>query len=196
MILSYIVVGCLLGVTVGSDERPSNARLSAAVAVSGGMESETLQSRGAGNEFLAIPIEGDSISGNLVGLTKPWRIVLQSGDRISLDASELIAVRRKGPLTAASLTGPTIVLANGDRIRATAHFASQETLRVNSELLGILEIPLERVRGIVLGTGSDAATRDRLEKIFSDARKQDLLVLTNGDESTGTFTGLDDESIK
>lgn len=197
MVFSFIVLGCLLPVAAGSDGRVGAAPLLPAVEVSNETELQGLQSRGSGNDFLAIPIEGDPITGSLAGLTKPWRIVLQSGDRVSLDASDLIAIRRKGPLTTGSITGPYIVLANGDRIRATAHFASQEMLRVNSELLGILEIPLERVRGIVLGTASDAATRDRLDKILNgETRKQDLLVLSNGDESTGTFTGLDDESIK
>jgi hypothetical protein len=149
------------------------------------------------HEFVAVPIDGEPISGRLAGLKKPWRIVLQAAERISLEGSKLVALRRQEAPAPALASGAYVLLANGNRLRATAHLATQEALRVHSELLGNLEIPLERVQAIVLGAVPDAASRERLEKtLLAGDRKQDVVVLTNGDEMTGTLTGFDDESLQ
>jgi hypothetical protein len=148
-------------------------------------------------EFVAIPIDGESVSGRLVSLTKAWRLVLQAVDRTTLDGQSLIALRRSDSPAPAPAAGGYVLLANGNRIRATAHLATQEALRVHSELLGRLELPLERIQAVTLGSMSDSASRERLEKkLLAKDRKQDVVVLTNGDEVAGTFMGLDEDLIR
>src|SRR5262245_47856509 len=43
-------------------------------------------------EFVAIPIDGEPITGRFVNLTNPWRIVLQVGDRVSMTGPDLVAL--------------------------------------------------------------------------------------------------------
>jgi NPCBM/NEW2 domain len=156
-----------------------------------------MRQRESSPDFIAIPIDDEPITGRLVNLTNPWRIVLQAGDRVSMTGPDLLALRRVDPPLRARATGSYVLLANGDRIRATAHFSTQDALRINSELLGTLEIPLERIQAILLGSIPDQASRDRLERnLLSGNRKQDVVVLTNGDETSGTFLGLDEDAVR
>jgi hypothetical protein len=179
-----------------STEYGALGRTAKAAVFTGAIEWPATQ-KTAAPEFQAIPIDGEAVGGKLVGLTKPWRIVLQASDRISMNGADLTALRRKESNAPGTLTGSYVLLANGNRIRATAHVATAETLRINSELLGLLEIPLERVQAIVFATPSDSDGRDRFERsLVASGRKQDVITLLNGDETTGTFVGLDEDAIR
>lgn len=148
-------------------------------------------------EFVAQPIDGEAFTGRLVGFAKPWRITLQASQRRPFDGIDLVSLRRKEQQQLAAASGPQVLLANGDRIRATPQHATQEILRVHSELLGDLEIPLERVGAVVLNPPSDAATREGLtRRLTTGSRKHDIVVLANGDELSGTFLGLDDKTVR
>jgi hypothetical protein len=151
----------------------------------------------ASPEFTATLIDGEPFSGRLAKIDAPWRISLVNSERKTFGGIDLVSVRRKehGPL--APVSGSQVLLANGDRIRATAHHSTQEVLRVNSELLGDLEIPLERVQGLVINALAEPAVREKLlTSIMSGQRKQDVIVLANADELKGTFLGLDDGAIR
>jgi hypothetical protein len=148
-------------------------------------------------EFVAIPIDGEQITGRLVNLTNPWRIVLQGGDRLSMTGPDLVALRRVDPPLRTRMAGSYVLLANGDRIRGIPLFSTQDALRVNSELLGNLEIPLERIQAILLGSMLDQLSREKLERnLLGISRKQDVVVLANGDETSGDFLGLDEDAVR
>ncbi len=148
-------------------------------------------------EFVAQPIDGDAVTGRLVGFEKSWRITLQAADRRPFDGIDLVSLRRKDRQPSASVSGPQVLLANGDRLRATPNHATQETLRVHSELLGDLEIPLERVQAVVFHPPSDPAAREGLiGRLTTGKRKHDLVILANGDELSGTFLSMDDMSVR
>jgi hypothetical protein len=147
-------------------------------------------------EFVAVPIEGEPVTGRLASLTQGWRIVLQHSDRIAIAGADLIALRRADSDRTAR-TGPYVLLANGDRVRAVSQFSTADALRINSELLGSLDVPLERIQAIILGTLPDESARERLESSLTGGeRKQDSVVLANGDEAMGTFVGMDDNAIR
>jgi hypothetical protein len=123
--------------------------------------------------------------------------VLQVVDRVSTSGPELLALRRADSQPRPRPAGSYILLANGDRIRATVHFSTPDALRINSELLGTLDIPLERIQAITLGAIQDHATSDKIErKLLAGNRKLDSVILTNGDETSGTVVGLDEDSVR
>jgi hypothetical protein len=145
--------------------------------------------------FVAEPIDGEPVTGKLAALDANWMITLSGAAPLS--GANLVALGRKerGPISPPS--GSQVLLANGDRIRAIAQGASQESLYVNSELLGDMEIPLERVRAVLVTPPGDARTREQLcLRLTSERRKQDAVILANGDELTGTFTGLTDAAVQ
>ena len=153
--------------------------------------------RPASPEFVAQPIDGEPFSGRLVKIESPWRISLLNSDRKTLGGTDLVSVRRKEHAPVSGVSGSQVLLANGDRIRATAHHSTQEVLRVNSELLGDLEIPLERVQGFVINAPAEPAVREKLlSNVLSGQGKQDVIVLVNADELKGTFLGLDDDTVR
>ena len=147
-------------------------------------------------EFVAQPIDGEAFSGRLVALENPWRFSLQATERKTISGNDLVWLRRKESPQVFGVSGAQVLLANGDRIRAAAHHASQEVLRMNSELLGDLEIPLERVQAIALNAPTEPTARERLlANLAGGGRKRDAAVLANGDELAGTFLGLDDNVV-
>jgi len=151
----------------------------------------------ASPEFVAVPIDGELFGGRLVKIESPWRISLLNSERKTIGGLDLVSLRRKDQPQVLGVSGSQVLLANGDRIRATAHHATQEVLRVNSELLGDLEIPLERVRAVVLSAPPEPAGREKLlNGLLSNQRKQDVIILANGDELKGSFLGLDDNTIR
>jgi hypothetical protein len=151
----------------------------------------------ASPDFVAVPIDGEPFSGRLVKIESPWRFSLLNSERKTIGGLDLVSLARKDQPQISGVSGSQVLLANGDRIRATAHHATQELLRANSELLGDLEIPLERVQAIVLNAPPERAVRDKLlAGLMSSQRKADVIVLANGDELKGTFLGLDDNSIR
>jgi hypothetical protein len=153
--------------------------------------------KSASPEFVATPIDGDPFSGRLAKIDPPWRVLLANSERKTFGGIDLVSVRRKGQGQVMPVSGWQVLLANGDRIRATTHHSSQELLRVNSELLGDLEIPLERVLGFVINAPAEPAVREKLlASVMSGQRKQDVIVLANADELKGTFLGLDDDAIR
>jgi hypothetical protein len=168
-----------------------------AIAVSFGFVSISLAQKPASPEFLATPIDGEPFSGRLAKIDSPWRISLVNSERKTFGGIDLVSVRRKAHGQVVPVSGSQVLLANGDRIRATSHHSTQEVLRVNSELLGDLEIPLERVQGFVINAPAEPAAREKLlTSVTSGQRKQDVIVLANADELRGTFLGLDDDAIR
>jgi hypothetical protein len=153
--------------------------------------------KSVGPEFVAVPIDGEPFSGRLVQIESSWRLTLLNSARKTIGGADLVSLRRKDQPQPAVVSGSQVLLANGDRIRATAHHATQEVLRVNSELLGDIEIPLERVQGLVINAPNELAVREKLlANAMSGRRKQDVIVLANADELKGTFLGLDDDAIR
>lgn len=161
------------------------------------IDSSARAQKAASPEFVATPLDGEPFSGRLVKIETQWRFSFSNSERKTFSGIDLLSVRRKDQPSVWSVSGSQVLLANGDRIRATAHHANQEVLRVNSELLGDLEIPLERVQALVINAPAEPSAREKLlAGILFGQRKQDVVVLANGDELKGTFLGLDDNMIR
>jgi hypothetical protein len=87
--------------------------------------------------------------------------------------------------------GIEVLLAGGSRIVADAVHTADEKLHVESALLGEQIIPLEFVAGLVLNPPRDVQDRDRLtNRVLEPTARSDRLLLSNGDELTGTVASV------
>ena len=141
------------------------------------------------SEFSARAIDGAEVTGTLEALGPTWRVVL-GGDQ-KQELADLLSLRRKGEPILAGTPGPQVILANGDRIRAVPREANDETLRIYSELLGEVTIPLERVAALLLDPPADPQIRERISRqLTTQEWKQDRVIFRNGDQFLGSFLGL------
>jgi hypothetical protein len=151
----------------------------------------------AGPEFVAQPVDGEPVIGRLTVIEKPWQITLRGPAGRTFDGAELVWLRRKDRTAPAGPSGSQVLLGNGDRVRAIVRRISEDTLHANSELLGDVSIPLERVLAVVLNPPGDAAEREQYCRRLIQARsKEDVVVLSNGDQSSGTIAGVDDKLVR
>jgi hypothetical protein len=153
--------------------------------------------QGQGPDFVVEPVDGEAAGGTLAGIEHGWQISLQADEMRTWDGADLIALRRKDRTVLLGPSGSQLLLANGDRVRAIAHDADQETLAANSELLGDLRVPLERLSALAPNPPADRSARERFcRRLTASRREHDLLVLANGDELSGSFLGMDDQTVR
>jgi hypothetical protein len=92
--------------------------------------------------------------------------------------------------------GPQILLAPDGLIVADEVHIEGERLIAPSAVLGDLKLPFESIAGILFRPPSDPQRRDALyARIRETSGETDRVVLTNGDELTGTIHGLQLESL-
>lgn len=85
-----------------------------------------------------------------------------------------------------------LVLADGSLLAAEIARLADDKLVVDGELWGRAEIPLAKVRGVILDPPPSAADRDRLwERIATAQGAEDQLVLPNGDVLRGVLKKLE-----
>jgi hypothetical protein len=81
-----------------------------------------------------------------------------------------------------------VILADGSLLVAQMAHLADEKLVVDGESCGRLEIPLARVRGVIIDPPPSAAARDRLwEQIAAAQGVEDQLILKNGDVLRGVL---------
>jgi hypothetical protein len=93
--------------------------------------------------------------------------------------------------------GPLVLLADGGLLVADVLGSDDERLSVDSALLGKLAIGLEELVGIVFHPPLDAARRDALiGRLRAGDARQDVLILDNGDEVSGTVQSIAPKEIE
>jgi hypothetical protein len=131
----------------------------------------------------AVPVDGDPFAARFTRIDSDWNITLQtdSGAR-RIPAAELV---RWG--TAPALTrGPMIVLADGGVLVAEVRAIEGEQLTVDSLLFGEVQLPLARLRGVIVNPPADRLERERLlDRLATATGSRDRLLLQNGDVVEG-----------
>ena len=95
-----------------------------------------------------------------------------------------------------AVRGPQVLLTDGSLLIADVLRLDEEHLTLLSSLWGEPQVPIETVRGILLVPPGRAEDRDRLVRRIRSARDSvDRVLLTNGDELTGTLTELDERRV-
>ncbi len=142
----------------------------------------------------AVPVDGDPFPARLVAIDPQWNVTFDaSGDRTTLPAAELVAWGRWEEVG----RGPVLVFADGGLLTGVIEKADKERLAADSDLFGPVELPLERLAGVVFRLPADRHARDLLlDRVASAAGDSDRLILTNGDEVTGRLEAIADRKIR
>lgn len=145
-------------------------------------------------------IEGPPLSGELAGIGPDWQLRLKTsaGDQ-TLSAGEVVALRRVGEATAMAKKPRRFLLAvNGDRLRFGRIVAgSAERLRVDRDLAGELEVPLESLAAVLFDAPEAPEAFEELCRRFQqERRKQDLVRFRNGDELSGTLEQIEADRLR
>ena len=143
---------------------------------------------------LAVPVTGKPFHAELGAVDADWRLTFQvEKQQYVMRATDLVCW---GQCPEQGRAGG-LVLADGSWLAAEPLTADEETLTANSELFGALKIPLGALAGVVFRSSSDPSQRDMLYNHLVGATGQsDRLLLDNGDELSGRFLALADDTVQ
>jgi hypothetical protein len=142
----------------------------------------------------AVPVEGPAFAAELAGVDAQWQVTLRTaaGSR-TLPAAEL--VRWGSP--AEVRQGSLVVLADGGLVAAEVIEADKKTLSVDSDLFGLLKLPLDALAGIVFQSPSDRQARDALlDQVAKAAGSTDRIIFANDDQLTGQVDAIKSGTLK
>jgi len=142
----------------------------------------------------AVPVDGEPFVARLVAADAEWRLTFdgEPGRRV-VPAAEIV---RWGQC-AEVVRGPVLVLADGGLLTGEVHGVDKERLTADSDLFGLVELPLGLVAGVVFDLPADRHARDLLfDRVASATGESDQLILNNGDEVAGRLEQIDDKVIR
>src|SRR5207248_2158321 len=116
----------------------------------------------------------------------------------TVDAKNLITLRRAGAALAPFPPGPQLLLANGDHVPGTVQALTGETLRFRAACGEEREwkVPLNAVALVWLATPEGAGHPEAFRRRLAAAqRKQDVLYLRNGDVLDGVVNSIDGDQL-
>jgi len=143
---------------------------------------------------VVLPVEGTPFRAALAAVDDKWQLEFDAeGKSRPLPAAELVSWG--APVEAAD--GPIVVTADGGLLVADVYRADSETLMADSALFGALKLPLESLSGVVFDPPNDRARRDAiLDRVARATGRADRLVLHNGDEVTGLFEAVQNDTVR
>jgi hypothetical protein len=141
---------------------------------------------GAAEAPLAVPIDTPAFRAPLAGIGPGSVVHFATAPPRQLPLDQLV---RWGAL-AETDRGAQLVLADGGLVVADVLGIDKQQLEVESELLGTVRFPLELLAGVLFQPPTDTARRDQLLGRLAQGADHDRLVLSNGDELSGTLQGL------
>lgn len=142
---------------------------------------------------LATPVDGAPFQARLAGATPDGQLRFAEGDNArQLTAADLVTWGTFAEAT----RGPQLLLSSGGVIVAGIISVDRQQLVAAADLAGEIRVPLAMLTGIVFRPPHDRYRRDQLnEKVLAVKRDTDVMILDNGDELTGTITGLHDDAL-
>jgi hypothetical protein len=153
----------------------------------------------AASNFAAelVPVNGERHNAALVGIDSTGRFQLQIDGKIhSLAAAQII--RWGAPVE--KYDGPLIVAADGSLVVAYKYGKLEivdDVLTCETQLFGNLQIPVERLRGIIFQPPEQKSRRDQILRNVNHAEATtDTVMLRNGDRLSGVVTSLKEQQIQ
>lgn len=142
----------------------------------------------------AVPVDGEPFLAEIAAVDESWRIRFNAhGASRELSAADLVRWGRPRE----PRRGPLLVLADGGFLSADVLKADKKRLTADSALFGTIEVPLERIAGVILQLPADRHGRDLLLDTVSSAQgNADEAILTNGDRIAGRFESLSETSLQ
>lgn len=143
---------------------------------------------------LAVPVDGQPFRAELAAAGAGWQLNFNSGQKQrTLPAAELV----RWGTCAEPAGGPIVVLADGGLLVADVLRSEKERLWVDSDLFGLVEVPLERLAGVLFDPPAGRRRRDLLlDRLARATGQSDRLLLVNGDELTGLIEAVEDDTVR
>ncbi len=148
-----------------------------------------------GSEGALVTIGSDApVAAQWIGAPASGKLTFRVGEtQRTIETADLV---RWGALVEPG-ESPQVVLAGGDCLMAADVTIVKERLRVDSDLLGIVDLPLEITAGIVLRPPLVRAARDRwIAQVLNPGGEADRVLLDNGDALSGTILGMTEEKLR
>jgi len=143
---------------------------------------------------LAVPVDGQAFAAQLAAADAKWQLTFSTGQgpRV-LAAAELV---RWGTCAEAA-RGPVVVLADGGLLVADVLGSEKERLKLDSDLFGLVELPLGQLAGVVFDPPAQRHRLDLLlDRLARAAGESDRLLLSNGDELTGLVEAVEGDRVR
>ena len=138
-------------------------------------------------------------TGSLEQVGKDWSVSLNGGKTMQISGSDIITLRQaKMPLPPAPRE-PHVLLSNGDCLPGTPLRLSGERVRFTARLGSDqeLSLPLSAVTLFWFATPDSTEDGEQLrQRLASERRKRDVVLLRNGDLIEGTLAALDAEMVQ
>jgi hypothetical protein len=142
----------------------------------------------------AVPVDGEPFGARLVAIDPQWQITFEGeqSQRV-VPAADLVQWGHCAEVG----RGPVLVLADGGLFVGEVFGADVEQLTADSDLFGLVKLPLELLAGVVFHLPAERQARDLLlDRVASSTGESDQVILNNGDEVAGRLEGIEDGAIR
>lgn len=149
--------------------------------------------------FEAHTADGLRISGPLLQVDKDWSVSLGGMRTVQVKGGEIVALRQVNSPLPPAPREPYVVFTNGDRLPGTPLALSGERIRFKTQVGSEqdLTLPLSTVSLIWFAAPDETDDRGGLrQRLISELRKRDMVILRNGDLVDGTLAALDGGTIQ
>ncbi len=143
---------------------------------------------------IAVPVTGSPFPARIVLLDEQGKITFESqGQQRTLSAEELVYWGEcREPGRAGGL-----VLVDGGFLAAEVNGINQASISARSQIFGQIQLPRDRVAGIVFTVPISTADADKLrERALRENRRLDRVLLENRDEIAGTILAMNADSLQ
>jgi hypothetical protein len=142
----------------------------------------------------AVAAQGEPFQAEIVSVDADWQVTFGPDQaRRTVSAAELAWWGHFHE----TLHRQQVVLVDGGLLAADSLEVGKDALAVDSQLFGLIRLPLGFVAGAVLVPPADRHQRDLLlDRVVSDSGNSDRLLLTNGDELTGRIEQVRDDTLR
>lgn len=148
--------------------------------------------------------EGVLASAPLEQLREDWSVSLSGTKAVQVMGNDLVSLRQAGTPLPSAPRGERVVLSNGDQLPGTPLELRGERIRFKAQVgtdreSTVLELtlPLSAISLFWFVTTDSVEDGDLLrQRLASQRRKGDTVLLRNGDVVEGTLTALDAERIR
>ena len=142
----------------------------------------------------AVLVDGRRLTGSLADIDDQWNVtLLVDGQTERFAAADL--VRWGAPVDPAG-GSVELLLADGGSLVGRLHATDLDQVALDTRSLGLVYVPWEHLRALLVRPSSHAAARDLFAaELTSHADDCDLLVLRNGDRFAGTLIGMQPRQV-
>lgn len=142
---------------------------------------------------ITVPVDGEPFRAELTAADAKWQLTFGSGQpRRSLAAADLVS----WGTGAETVRGPLVVTADGGLLVADVYRVKEGMLTADSQIFGLVRVPLESLAGVVFDPPTGRHRRDLLlDRVARATGESDRLLLHNGDEVAGLVNRIEDDVV-